>query len=109
MSSILDRIKKRRCYPVPGLDVWVRAMTRGELERAAKLPDDLKTDFMLACVLVDEQGQPAISATAGESDEDLCRRVAAHTAETDSQTINEILSAVGRIGKPPSVETLAGN
>lgn len=111
MSTILDRIKKRRCYPVEiaGGTVYVRALTRGELERVNKLPDELKTDFMIGCVLVEESGESVIPRNDGESDEEFCRRVAGHTADTDSETVSTILGAVSKIGKTPPAETLAGN
>lgn len=108
MSDVLNRIKKRRCYPVEvgGGTVHVRSLTRGELDRMAVLEHEAKTDFVLGCVLVSAAGDPAFVLQAGESDVDFAKRVKGEVLDVDTETIAAITEAVGKIGKVTATEVL---
>lgn len=111
MITVLDRLRKRRCYPVPeaGEGIFVRSLTRGELIRLARIEGDAKTDFVLGCVLVTEAGAPVLPPLEGESDADFCERVKTAFLDVDTETVSQITQAVGRIGKVPPPETLRKN
>lgn len=108
MSDVLNRIKKRRCYPVEvgGGTVHVRSLTRGELDRMTALEKDAKTDFVLGCVLVSSAGEPEFVPEEGESDVDFAKRIKAAVLDVDTETIAAITEAVGKIGKVTATEAL---
>jgi len=109
--TILDKLRNRRCYPVPeaGEGVYVRSLTRGELIRLGKLEGDDKTDFVLGCVLVTQGGAPVFPPIAGETDAQFCARVKAAVLDVDTETVAQISQAVGKIGKVPPPEELRKN
>lgn len=111
MITVLDRLRKRRCYPVPeaGEGIFVRSLTRGELIRLARIEGDAKTDFVLGCVLVTETGAPVLPLLDGEGDAEFCERVKAAFLDVDTETVSQITQAVGRLGKVPPPETLRKN
>ena len=111
MSDVLAKIKKRRCYPVEvgGGTVHVRSLTRGELDRVGKLEGSAQTAFVVGCVLVDADGSPALPKLPNETDEAYASRLLLETEDVDSETVAAITAAVGKIGKAPTLETLAKN
>lgn len=111
MITVLDRLRKRRCYPVPeaGEGIFVRSLTRGELIRLGALEGDDKTDFVIGCVLVTQAGEPVFPKHSDETDAEFCARVKAAFLDVDTETVAQISAAVGRIGKVPPPETLVKN
>ncbi len=110
MSTVLDAIRIRRCYPVKGVEgAYVRSLTRGELKRISELPPDLKDEFLFGCVLTDAKGNAAFTQEKSETDEAFAKRVGDALLDMDTQTRNDIGDAVARIGKVPDVETIAKN
>lgn len=110
MSTVLDALRLRRCYPVKGVDgVYVRSLTRGELKRIGDLPQELKDEFLFGCVVTDSAGKAAFTKGADETDEAFAKRVGEALLDMDTQTRNDIGDAVARIGKVPDAETIAKN
>ncbi|MEI8016869.1 MAG: hypothetical protein WCH39_01660 [Schlesneria sp.] len=110
---ILNQIAKRRRFPVPELgdDVFVRSLSRGELESLGKIEKDKKTDFMIGCVLVDEAGIPVCPRDAANplSDEDFADTVALGTQDWDVYALKTLSAAVNKITNVPPAETVVKN
>jgi hypothetical protein len=110
MTSVLDRIKKRRCYPVKEVEgAFVRSLTRGEANRVEALDGEEKTDFILGVALVDELGNPAFSQSPEETDSAFCQRIKEQTKDVDGATITAIIRAVGKVTQAAPLETTAKN
>jgi len=107
--SVLDKIKKRRFYPVDlgdGNIVNCRALTIGELRRLEALDKELKTPFVMGVALVDDKGATEFTKTGEESDVQFAERVREAIADVSTETISAISQAIGKIGKVPEVETV---
>lgn len=109
--SMIDRLKKRRCYPVQiGEDtVYLRSMTLGEMDRTEKLPYDDRTGFVLACSLIQQDGTPEFSAITGETDAELSGRVIAAMSDVPDDNLRAIADAIQKLRHTPTVESIAKN
>lgn len=123
--SALDKLKKRRKFPVTIGDetVFISAMSKSDIKRLAdvnsvptltKGPDESDEafaervaaeeknhaspdEFILGLVLLDDAGNPAFTPNEGESDRDFAERVAAETVDVPHITKKEIYAAVRRV------------
>lgn len=112
MTTVLDRVRKRRHYPVPeiGEGVFVRSLTRGELRRLSALETDLKDEFMFGCALTDGTGKPEFVQVQEETDVAFAQRVRAAIEEhVDLETRSQLGSAIARIVQSPSQRDLQKN
>ena len=114
MSSVMDRLRKRRHFPVK-LDeestVYVRPMTQGEIWRMDAFNSDsrLMNGFCLACAVVDDAGQALCARNEGESDQDFAARGAEFFADIPTDTLSTLIEGIRDADKVPSVEKLAKN
>jgi hypothetical protein len=111
MSGVLNRLKKKRGFPVviDGETYYVRSPTIGELRRLDVIPADLKTGFLVGCALcADAGGEPEIPKTE-DSDEAWAKRVLDELQDVPTETIRALSEGVAAIGRTGSVEGAAKN
>ncbi len=103
MAGLLEKVNKRRCFPVKLEDreIFVRAMRSDEIARMNQLESDARTMFFIGKCLVYANGIPEIPQKGNESDIDFSNRVseAMAAADVDMLTIGEISQAIGRVGQ----------
>lgn len=112
MSGVLDRLKKKRGYPVDidGETYYVRSLTVGELKRLEAVPPAQKTGFVVGCALCTEaSGIAEFPQSDSESDVDWSNRVMEAISEVPTETIRALSDGVANISKTPKVETVAKN
>jgi hypothetical protein len=113
MSGVLDRLKKKRGYPVvvDGQTFHVRSLTIGEFKRYANVKDDAKTGFVIGCALCcDENGdQEFPKLTPAESDVEWAARVLDELEDVPSENIRAISDGVAALSKTPSASAVAKN
>ena len=112
MSDVLDRLRKKRGFPVTIGDetFHVRSLTIGELKRLKTVADDDKTGFMVGCTLcADEGGKQAIPPLDEETDADWSKRVVDALADVPSETIRSLSEGIAALSKTPSSTAVAKN
>jgi hypothetical protein len=109
--TVLDRLKKRRHYAVPGFEgVFVRSATRGELRRAEELVGTGHSDdFVFGCILMDESGKPVFSQLENESDLNYAERVGEAAKDIDQQTRSAVNAASAKVNTTPPTEDVIKN
>lgn len=99
---LLNKINKRSHYPIkfPDGDIYVRAMTYGEIKRMKSVSDDLRTPFVMGVCLVNDDGSPETPKKADETDEQFAQRVdeVLDKCDVDTDRINQITRTIGKIG-----------
>lgn len=112
---MFDKLKKRRCYPVPGLDgVFIRLLNGAEQSRLRKIAvehPELINDFARAVMLVREDGAAEFPQTEGETDADYAARFATEAAGFDAESEKAMEEAYGKLSKASAVpvEDIAKN
>ena len=104
--SVLDKMKKRRCYPISLGDekIHVRAMTLSELTRIDAIDADNRTGFMLGCCLVSDDGnpeftkRPADGDQPAEDDNAFGKRVMDAMVDVDPPTIRAAIDGIAKVG-----------
>lgn len=112
MSGVLNRLKRKRGFPVVIDDetYYVRSPTIGELRRLDAIPTDLKTGFLVGCTLCcGQDGSQESPQQDGESDEQWASRVMAELSDVPTETIRALSQGVASIGKIPSSESVVKN
>jgi hypothetical protein len=110
--SMIERLKKRRCYPVPiGEDkVYCRALTIGELKTIDTLSTELGLAFAIGCALVDDAGQPAIARQPTETHEAFAKRALECLTDVTADSLNAIQQAIKKLNDaPPPIDDLKKN
>ena len=110
MSSVLDAIRIRRCYPVkevPG--AFVRSLTRAEWKRVKEIDTDISDELLFGFALTDEKGNPEFTQGKDESDETFANRLLAYFEDVDTKTRRELGNAIIRVGQVPTHEDIAKN
>jgi hypothetical protein len=111
MAGVLDKIRKRKAYPVTlpnGEEIHIRQMSMGEHVRRAALTGDANLGFMVGCILAEDNGDTAYSKKPEESDAEFGLRVATD-CELDPASFHAIQEAVKKLEKVPSQEVLIKN
>lgn len=124
MSPVLERLRKKRAYPVKidGDVFHVRSLTIGELRRldavsvmadstdSAEEKAQLRTGLFYAlAICADETGEAAFPKLVDESDASLARRIKDEFSDVPLETLRAIGEAVQKIGQTPKVETIVKN
>lgn len=112
MASVIDKLKKRRSYPITidGETFHIRAMTLGEMKRMESIDQEKAVGFMLGSALVEPDTTRSFPQAEGETDEAFADRVAETLADTPSDTIRAIGDRVQKLNHSmPSQESLAKN
>lgn len=114
MASVLEKLAKRRCYPITvqnGEPVHVRALTFGELRALESLPQQLSGGFIFGVGVVTDTGEQAIPILEGETHQQFAERVSDilvdHEIPTD--TLRDVNEAIIKLMKVPPVEDIAKN
>lgn len=112
MSEVLNRLKKKRGYPVV-IDeetFYVRSLTIGEFKRLGEIQDDQRTGFTIGCALCsDDKGEPEIPQKDGEADSAWAERVLEELADVPSETIRALAEGVASLSKTPKASAVAKN
>jgi len=110
--SVLDKIRKRMCYPVTlpnGETIKIRTPSMGEQNRSGAIADgDDRIGFLVGCVLVEDDGSTAYSKKPGESDADFGNRVA-FECDLDTPSFQAIQEALAKLNKVPSKDVVVKN
>jgi len=114
MSSVLERLRKRRCYThtIGGQTVHLRALTHQEIEIVSKFEDNSHgTSFVIGCCLLNEDESPAFTRDQNESPADFAKRVNQVLIESDlsTDTTSDLAAMAAKLSRGGSVEALAKN
>lgn len=112
MTSVVDKIRKRRNYKVTiGTDeVTLCALSLADRKRVDSLDEALdKSFFAIGRGLCHDDGSEAFPRVPGEDDKTYAIRVQTELAEIPTDTFVEIAAAINRIGSVPKLETLQKN
>lgn len=121
MATMLERLAKRRCYPVQIGDekLFVRALTIGELDALKALPDELAAAFGIGSGLVNDDGSQAIprlvipakddQPESVEPNQAFAERVDMELKAVPVDSVMAITEAIRKLNTVPSQETLAKN
>lgn len=109
---MFDKLKKRRAYPVDGVDdTYVRLLTQDEKPRLSKLDGDPKGYFLFGKIIVHQDGSQVCPQHEGESDEDFSNRVAVEMADVDDGVLMLVRDAFKKLqaGERIPVDDIAKN
>lgn len=116
MPTILERLARRRCYPVQIADetFYVRSLTLGECDDVDKLPEDLKTPYAIGCALVDDAGTQALPRSKPEdgttpSNEDYAKKILDALQIVEPAALMALLENIWKVTKAAPVEDLVKN
>lgn len=112
MSKTIERLLKRRCHEIKVGDdsFYVKALTIADGNQIGKFknPDD-GTYWAVGRALVESDGAEVFPRQSEESPEEYVKRLSAELADMPQDTLADVMSAVVRLARPPSAETLAKN
>lgn len=110
--SVIDRLQKRRFYPVEidGEKIHIRALLDSELKAVADFQnEDESIGFAIGCSLINEDKSAVFMRTAEESPKQFGARVLAEI-DLPSDTKAELTGKILRLSNgPPSAEDLKKN
>lgn len=125
MASMIDRLKRRKCYPVTlpgqgGEKIWVRALTIGEMRAVDSLPAELRAAFALGCAIVTDTGEQDMprgtvpgkspgDGSAPETNEEYATRVLSLLSDVPTDNLNTASEAIAKLRDQPPVEELVKN
>jgi len=112
--SVLDRLRKRRCYTfaIGGQSVCLRALTHKEIELVSKFDDgSIGTSYIVGCCLLNEDESPAFVREPNESPEAFAKRVNQVLIESDlsTDTTSDLAAMAAKLSRGGNVEALAKN
>ncbi len=112
-STVLSRLAKRRCYPVPIDDekIYVRALTFGQLRDIETLPGELAGSFIFGCGVISDAGAQEIPSLEGESNLEYATRVSDILVDREIpvDTVRDVNAAIMKLMRVPQVEDIAKN
>lgn len=111
MASVVERLRKRRFYPVPidGQEVHVRALLESECTELKPFGnEDSSFGFVIGCGLLNEDKAPVFTRLPDEDPEAFGERVLAEM-DLPNDTRAELTMAILRLAQPPSRESLIKN
>ena len=113
MSSVLDKIRRRRCYPVDlehGETVHVRPL--GGWDKLAinslESPDE-QLAYSIGRCLVNEDAERVMDRNADESAKEYIARVRLFTEDLSYADLAALATAISKVTKVPAAETLLKN
>lgn len=111
MTSLLERLNKRRFYPVKvaGETVHIRLLTDAESREIASLKDELQNAYALGLSLCESEKEPAFPRGVGETPEAYAIRMADLLKDMPQDNVRELQEAYTRLAKVPSLDNLAKN
>lgn len=112
MSGVIDKLRKRRFYPVTigGETVHIRGMVFAEHKEVESFGDSAESwGYAIGCCLLNEDGTLVVSRQADESAKDFGARVLAELNLSDD-TRGELIASIVKLSNgPPKIEALAKN
>ncbi len=111
MATVSERLRKRRCYPLPIGDetLHVRAMTFAEIEVMESIGGNKVSEgYVIGKCLVEPDGTPCFEQGKDEKNEDFGKRVLVDS-EMPTDTAAELLEMVMKLTKPPTREEAKKN
>jgi hypothetical protein len=112
LSKTIDRLLKRRCHKVTigDEDYYLKALTIADGNQIAKFANqDDGTYWTLGRALVESDGAEVFPRQTGESPEEYANRLGEAFAELPQDTLAELMTAVIKLARPPSMDTLTKN
>ena len=109
MSSVIERLQRRRHYPIDidGEKVFVRSMKRPEREACESFKDDeYSLGFAIGVALVSESGSPVFHQTDSESAREFGERVLSELDLPDD-TRSQLVNAILKLSNGPTADQLA--
>lgn len=110
--SVIDKLRKRRFYPVDlaGDTVHIRAMLDSELKTVSEFQnEDESVGFAIGCSLVNDDQSSVFTRQADESPKQFGGRVLIEI-DLPSDTKAELTSKILKLSNgPPSIEELKKN
>jgi hypothetical protein len=110
--SVIDRLRKRRFYPVEidGEKIHIRAMLDSELKAVSDFRDqDESVGYAFGCSLVNEDSTAVFTRLTDESPQQFGARVLAEI-DLPSDTKAELTSKILKLSNgPPSADDLKKN
>ncbi len=107
----LDRIRKRRHYPMPfdGGEVHVRALTHSEIRIVRKFSDeDESAGFVIGCALLNEDGSEKFIRGQDEDPKAFGERVM-NEIDLPSDTSADLVKMITRLSQGSPVDVIAKN
>jgi hypothetical protein len=113
LSGVIEKIQKRRFYPVPMSDGTTRhVMSLTGWHKVAmqdlKSPD-AQLAFALGCCLVCENGERRFDREPDESPAAFALRLQDETTDLSFADISELVAAINKVTKTPNSEIIAKN
>jgi hypothetical protein len=108
MTSVIDRLRKRRAYPlsIDGEKVYVRAFTKSERQEFKPLANEEESyGFVMGCGLINEDGSVMFAREEGEEAKAFAIRVE-DAAELPDDTRAQICTAIVKLSEGPTIEQL---
>ena len=108
MSDVMDRLRKRRAYPldIGGEIIHIRSMTKGERLQLEPIQNDSESfGFVIGCGLVNEDGSALFTVEDGEGASEFGSRVEDALGLPDD-TRSQISEAIARLSRGPTPEQL---
>jgi hypothetical protein len=112
MKSVLEKIQRRRFFPVEvdGETVHLKSLGFQDALAIDSLADNGdKVLYALGCSLLEEDGVPAIKRGDGESVQQYVARVRELTVDMPPSIGKQLSEAITKITKTPSLDTIAKN
>lgn len=109
MSSIIERLRRRRNYPIDiaGENIFIRSLTKFERDACEGFRDDeASIGYAIGIALVSEHGAPVIEMRDGETAQDFGSRVLTELQLPDD-TRSQLIAAILKLSNGPTAEQLA--
>lgn len=111
MSGVIDKVRKRRRWPIEldGETVYVRALLESEHREVKDFETDVESyGFAIGCCLLNDDGTAVIYRNAGESAKEFGARVLLEL-DMPVDTRAQLCERIVKLATGPPVETLAKN
>lgn len=112
MAGILDKCKKRRCYPVDlgdGDKIFVRALTNDEIDRVQAIDTDIAIPLIIGLGLVDESRSQVLPLVSPETENEWAIRLRTELKDMPADTTNQLVESIRRVSRAQPVEEIAKN
>ena len=111
MSSVFDKIRKRRKWPVEidGETVYVRALLESEHREVKPFENESESyGYAIGCCLLNDDGSQAIIRAPGEAAKEFGARVLSKL-DLPTDTRAELCERIVKLATGPPLEVIAKN
>lgn len=109
MSSVVERLQKRRRYPIDidGNDVFIRALKQSERDACEEFKnDEASLGFAIGIALMADNGEPEFTQSKEETAIEFGNRVL-DTLQLPDDTRSQLVNAILKLSNGPTAEQLA--